>query len=42
METNKTSRNRLMLRNLIEKCDLTVVNNEPVCTGKQTRINTNK
>ena len=27
-----------MLRDLIEKYDLTVVNNEPICCGKWTRI----
>ena len=31
------SRNGIMLRDLIEKYDLTVVNNEPVCGGKLTR-----
>ena len=30
-----------MLRNLIEKYDLTIVTNEPVCSGKWTRIHTN-
>ena len=34
------SRNGIMLRDLIEKYDLTVVNNEPVCGGKLTRIST--
>ena len=34
------SRNGIMLRDLIKKYDLTVVNNEPVCCGKWTRIST--
>ena len=34
------SRNGIMLRDLIEKYDLTVVNSEPVCCGKWTRIST--
>ena len=29
-----------MLRDLIEKYDLTIVTNEPVCSGKWTRIHT--
>ena len=30
----QVSRNGIMLRDLIEKYDLTVVNNEPICSGK--------
>ena len=36
----QVSRNGIMLRALIEKYDLTVVNNEPICSGKWTRIST--
>ena len=32
--------NAIMLRDLIEKYDLTIVNNEPVCCAKWTRIST--
>ena len=39
-EDKQISRNGIMLRDLIEKYDLTVVNNEPACCGKWTRIST--
>ena len=40
-EDKQISRNGIMLKDLIEKYDLTIVTNEPLCSGKWTRIHTN-
>ena len=41
-EDKQVSRNGMMMRDLIEMYDLTVVNNEPICSGKWTRISSTK